>query len=100
MSEEKEMTFLDHLEELRWHVIRSLFAVLIITIISFIFGKWIFNNVVFAPARVDFIFYDWMCMLGKLVGREDTLCITELPFKVQSRQMTGQFTMHITASFV
>jgi sec-independent protein translocase protein TatC len=49
---------------------------------------------------VDFIFYDWMCTLGKVVGAEETLCIKELPFKVQSRYMTGQFTMHITASFV
>jgi sec-independent protein translocase protein TatC len=100
MSEEKEMTFLDHLEELRWHVIRALLAVVVFTIAAFIMAKWIFSNIIFAPASVDFIFYDWMCTLGKVVGAEETLCIKELPFKVQSRYMTGQFTMHITASFV
>lgn len=100
MSEEKEMTFLDHLEELRWHIIRSLFAVIIITIAAFIMAPWIFQHIIFAPARPDFIFYDWMCALGKLVGNEETLCVTEIPFKIQSRYMTGQFTMHITASLV
>jgi sec-independent protein translocase protein TatC len=100
MSEEKEMTFLDHLEELRWHLIRSMFAILIITIGAFITAPWIFDNIIFAVARPDFIFFEWMCQLGKLVGREDTLCVTEIPFKIQSRQMMGQFTMHITASLV
>ncbi|HRJ30768.1 MAG TPA: twin-arginine translocase subunit TatC [Cyclobacteriaceae bacterium] len=98
MAEEKEMTFLDHLEELRWHIIRSLFAVVIFTIVAFIYGPWIFENIVFAVAKPDFIFFDWMCSLGKLVGYEETLCVQEIPFKIQSRQMTGQFTMHISSS--
>lgn len=100
MSEEKEMTFLDHLEELRWHIIRSVFAILIFTIAAFVMAPWVFNNIIFAPARPDFIFYDWMCSLGKLTGNEETLCVKEIPFKIQSRYMTGQFMMHITASLV
>ncbi len=98
MAEEKEMTFLDHLEELRWHIIRSLLAVVVCTIVAFIYGKWIFDHVVFAVAQPDFIFFDWMCSLGKLVGYTETLCVDEIPFKIQSRQMTGQFTMHIASS--
>jgi len=98
MAEEKEMTFLDHLEELRWHLIRSLFAVVILTIVAFIYAPWLFQNVIFAVTRPDFIFFDWMCELGKLVGSEETMCISEIPFTIQSRQMTGQFAMHISAS--
>ncbi|MBX2944389.1 MAG: twin-arginine translocase subunit TatC [Cyclobacteriaceae bacterium] len=98
MAEEKEMTFLDHLEELRWHIIRSLLVVVVCTIVAFIYGKWIFDHVVFAVAQPDFIFFDWMCSLGKLVGYTETLCVDEIPFKIQSRQMTGQFTMHIASS--
>ncbi len=100
MSEEKEMTFLDHLEELRWHIIRAAFAVLIFTVVAFVLAPWVFNHIVFAPARPDFVFYDWMCSLGKLTGNEETLCVKEIPFKIQSRYMTGQFVMHITASLV
>ncbi|SHH99296.1 sec-independent protein translocase protein TatC [Chryseolinea serpens] len=96
---EKEMSFLDHLEELRWHVIRSLIAVVIFTIVAFVLAPWIFQNIVFAPARVDFATFKWLCKLGDLIGHE-ALCVKEIPFKVQSRFMTGQFTMHIMASFI
>jgi sec-independent protein translocase protein TatC len=96
---EKEMSFLDHLEELRWHVIRSLIAVVIFTIAAFILAPWIFQNIVFAPARVDFATFKWLCRLGDTIGYEG-LCVKEIPFKVQSRFMTGQFTMHIMASFI
>jgi len=100
MSEEKEMTFLDHLEELRWHFIRALLAVIILTVVSFIYVPWIFDNIIFAPAKLDFITFKYMCQLGDLVGMKDALCVTDLPFKVQSRNMTGQFMMSLTASFV
>lgn len=100
MSEEKEMTFLDHLEELRWHVIRAFLSILVFSIAAFVFIEWIFDNIIFAPAKVDFIFFKWMCKLGNVTGATESLCVTELPFKVQSRNMTGQFMMSITASFV
>ena len=100
MSSEKEMTFLDHLEELRWHVIRAVLAIVIMMIAAFVYITEIFNYIVFAPAKVDFIFFKWMCKLGDLTGATETLCVTDLPFKVQSRNMTGQFMMSITASFV
>ena len=98
-NEEKEMSFLDHLEELRWHLIRSLIAVIVFTIIAFVSAKWIFENVVFAPARPNFPTFKALCKLGDAIGYEG-LCITDIPFKVQSRNMTGQFTMHIMASFI
>lgn len=98
--EEKEMSFLDHLEELRWHVVRSLFAVFIFTILAFAYGEWIFTNIIFAPGRVDFPTFRWLCQLGQWLGSEDAFCVKDIPFKVQSRLMTGQFTMHITASVV
>jgi sec-independent protein translocase protein TatC len=100
MSEEKEMTFLDHLEELRWHVIRALGAVVVLTFVAFWQIEWIFQNIVFAPAQMNFITFKYMCNLGELTGLQETLCIKELPFIVQSRNMTGQFMMSITGSFV
>lgn len=101
MSGEKEMTFLDHLEELRWHIIRSVLAIIVLMIVAFVYIEDIFNYIVFAPAQIDFVFFKWMCALGELTGAKEALCIVEdLPFKVQSRNMTGQFMMSITASFV
>src|SRR5690606_31949113 len=98
--DEKEMSFLDHLEELRWHVIRSLLAIMVFTIVAFSYGKWIFDHIIFAPGRPDFPTFRWLCKLGQLLGSPDALCIDEIPFELQSRFMTGQFTMHITASVV
>jgi sec-independent protein translocase protein TatC len=99
LNDEKEMSFLDHLEELRWHLIRSLIAIVVFTIVAFVSAKWIFQNVIFAPARPDFPTFKALCKLGDLLGSPD-LCITDIPFQVQSRNMTGQFTMHIMASFI
>lgn len=95
MSEEKEMSFLDHLEELRWHIIRSIMAIMVFTAVSFFFTKWIFTNIIFAPTSVDFFTFRWLCKLGL-----EDLCAKPFPFKIQSRYMTGQFTMQVLSSFV
>lgn len=100
LDEEKEMSFLEHLEELRWHVVRSLGAIVFFMIFAFVNIKWIFNNILFAPGRVDFPTFTWLCNLGHWLGTPEALCVDEIPFKIQSRLMTGQFTMSITASFV
>ena len=94
------MTFLDHLEQLRWHIIRSLVVILAVMIAAFATAPWIFHNIVFAPARPDFITFQWLCKLSHTLGFSDSLCVTSIPFTVQSRFMTGQFTMQLTASFV
>jgi sec-independent protein translocase protein TatC len=98
-NDEKEMSFLDHLEELRWHLIRSLAAAVVFTIIAFVSARWVFENIVFAPARPNFPTFKVLCKIGEAINNE-SLCITDIPFKVQSRNMTGQFTMHIMASFI
>jgi sec-independent protein translocase protein TatC len=100
VEEEKEMSFLDHLEELRWHVVRSVGAIMVFMIAAFFFTPWIFQNIIFAPAHVDFITFKWMCSLGHFTGAEEALCVKEIPFKVQSRYMTGQFTMQFMSAFV
>jgi len=99
-EEEKEMSFLDHLEELRWHVIRALGAIVTCMIAAFIFSREIFDNIIFAPARTDFLTFRALCKLGHAVNYAEALCIDEIPMKIQSRMMTGQFTMALTSSFI
>jgi len=72
----------------------------VLTIAAFFFEKWIFTNIIFAPASLDFPTFKYMCQIGQALHLEDSLCITDLPFRVQSRNMTGQFMMSITAAFV
>lgn len=81
-------------------MIRSMAAILIFTIGAFIKAPWIFHNIIFAPARVDFPTFVWLCNIGRFFGSGDALCVQEIPMKIQSRFMTGQFSMHIISSFV
>lgn len=90
---------MDHLEELRWHVVRSVVAIFVMMIAAFVFTEEIFKYIVFAPGHVDFITFRWLCQLGAATG-VDGLCVTEIPMKIQSRFLMGQFTMQLTASFV
>jgi sec-independent protein translocase protein TatC len=100
MSElEKEMSFLDHLEELRWHLVRSLFSILVFSIIAFIGKDFFFGQIVLGPSRLSFWTYQTLCDLSHTLDSEG-LCIKELPFILQSRQLTAQFTMHVVSSFV
>ncbi len=98
-SDEKEMSFLDHLEELRWHIVRSVFAIMIFMVLAFIFAPWIFDNIVFAPAKPNFWTFQQLCKLAAWLDKP-ALCVTEIPFKIQSRYVTGQFSMQFTAAFV
>jgi sec-independent protein translocase protein TatC len=98
-EEEEGMSFLDHLEALRWHILRAISAVLILTIIAFLAKSIVFGVIILGPSKVDFITYRLFCDLGNFLGVA-ALCIDELPFTLQSREMTSQFSMHMTSSLV
>lgn len=93
------MSFLDHLEELRWHVVRSVAAIFICMILAFVFTGWIFDHIIFAPGKVDFITFQWLCRLGETFGLNG-ICVKEIPMKIQSRFLMGQFSMQLMSSFV
>ena len=94
---EEEMTFLEHLEELRWHLIRSVIAILLLAIGVFLAKDFVWHSIILAPSRLDFWTYQMLCKAAEVL-QSDGLCINDLPFIIQSRKMTGQFTMHITTS--
>src|SRR5512133_3623501 len=96
---EKEMSFLQHLEELRWHIIRSILAVLILMIIAFIFKNVLFNEVILGPKRPDFITNSLLCKLGEYLNTA-ALCINTKPLNLISIKMSGQITTHITVAMV
>jgi sec-independent protein translocase protein TatC len=98
-EEEEVMSFLDHLEQLRWHLLRSVAAVLVFTVAAFLAKSVIFGKVILGPSRVDFITYQTLCKVSNWLNIP-ALCIDVLPFTIQSRQMTGQFSMHLTSSMV
>ena len=101
---EDEMSFLDHLEDLRWHLIRSTLAVLIAATVAFLAKGFIFDILLFGPSHSDFWTYDILCKITNWVGVDGGFCANEMPFTIQSRTMGGQFSAHIwvaiTAGFV
>lgn len=97
---EKEMTFLEHLEEFRWHLIRSVASIFVFAIIAFLSKHFVFHELILGPSRPDFWFYRTACKISHAVTGGDAFCIDQMPFIIQSRKMTGQFGMHVTSSFV
>lgn len=101
---EAEMSFLDHLEDLRWHLIRAVLSIVIIGMVAFLAKDFIFDVIIFGPKSADFVTYRLLCDVAQYVGLQDSFCFDELPFRIQSRTMAGQFSAHIwtsiTAGFV
>jgi sec-independent protein translocase protein TatC len=99
-AEGKEMSFLQHLEELRWTLVRSAIAVVLGMILAFTFSTIIFDQVILAPQRADFITYRVLCQLGQAAGAGDAMCIQDVGFTFQNQTMGGQFMADLLVSFV
>lgn len=96
----KEMSFLEHLEELRWHIIRSLMAIVGLGILLFIFHKWLFREVIFGPTEPDFLSYRFVCSLSEFLGMGDNLCFTPPKFPKIATGFGEAFIISIKVSFV
>jgi len=92
------MSFLDHVEELRWCLIRSIIGILIGAVVAFLARKFIFDTVIFGPIKKDFVTYQFFCKIGRLVGIESEFCDPNFNFILQSREMSDLFSVHIWTS--
>ncbi len=90
-----EMSFLDHLEDLRWHLIRICIAVISVATLAFIFSRFIFKSIIFAPLDMSFPTYDLLCRAATYFGVDTTFCNEEVPMIIQNRTMGGQFSADI-----
>lgn len=92
----KEMSFLDHLEELRWLLVRSTIAILILAIGSFFFSDFIFDNILFGPKNPDFVTYRFFCEVTEFFGFQNSpVCNVKMPFIIQNTDMGGQISFLI-----
>jgi sec-independent protein translocase protein TatC len=98
-SPEKEMSFWEHLEELRWHLVRAVAVLLALAIAAFVMRSFIFDVIILAPKNPDFISYRALCALGKWLST-DALCIGAEPLEIINIQMSGQFLVHIYVSMM
>jgi sec-independent protein translocase protein TatC len=87
-----EMSFVDHLEALRWHIVRSALAIVVVGIIIFIKIDWIFAKIIMGPIRSDFVSYVGLCNLGKALHIGDALCLQSVKgLKLQTTEFGSQF---------
>lgn len=96
---ENEMSFLEHLEELRWHIIRSIVAIFVFMIIAFIFKGYLFDKIILAPKNPEFITNRLFCELGQLLNTS-ALCINTKHLNLINIKMSGQLTTHIAVAMV
>lgn len=97
---EKEMSFLDHLEELRWHILRSLASIFIVGIGLFLLKDWLFDKVIFGPTHGDFLTFRVFCGISEGLGLGDALCLTPPEFRKLAVGFGETFTIHLKVSFV
>jgi sec-independent protein translocase protein TatC len=100
MANEENLTFLEHLEALRWHLVRSTIAVVVMAILLFGYNDFVFNNIIFASRNTNFITYRALCHLSHYLHLDQALCITNSNFELINTNLAGQFTMHIWVSIV
>jgi sec-independent protein translocase protein TatC len=99
-EEEAEMTFFDHIEELRWHLVRSIIAWLVAAILIFVYIDWIYDNVILAPANEKFITYGSLCRLGHWLHIGDSFCMPPVKIDFQVTTVNGTFTSAITIAMI
>lgn len=99
-SDKAEMSFLDHLEVLRWHLVRSAIAVLLFMSLAFVFKGFVFDKIILAPQSSDFLTYRLFCDLSHWLDLGDKLCFEDISFSLINIAMSGQFTTHILVSAI
>lgn len=97
---EAEMSFFDHLEVLRWHLIRSAIAILLFTVLAFSYYDFIFGEIIMGPKSPDFWTYRMMCNLTDQFNLGAGFCIKEIPFNIINTEMAGQFTLQMNSSLL
>lgn len=94
------MSFIDHLEVLRWHIVRAAIALVIAAIGIFIFIDWIFDNIIYAPAREDFFTYGALCNFGHKLHLGQALCMPPVKIPLLINTVGGSFTSAINICFM
>lgn len=98
-TKEKEMSFWEHLEELRWHIVRSVAAIFILAIIAFLNRNIIFDIIILAPKDSQFITNQLLCRASELLNLP-SLCIENLNIQIINIKMSGQFMIHMYISLI
>jgi sec-independent protein translocase protein TatC len=89
------MSFLEHLEELRWHLVRISLAIFILATVVFLYKSFFIDTVLLGPRSPVFPTYQWFCSLTRTLGVPEVFCFSEPTFELLNTKMAGQFATHI-----
>ncbi len=99
-TEQTEMSFMDHLEALRWHIMRSVLVWLAAAIAIFVFRDWVYDAVILGPTNAKFVTYGALCRFGQWLGVGSSLCMPPVKIDLQITEMNGTFTSALNISMV
>ncbi len=99
-TEEAEMPFLDHIEVLRWHIVRSVIALGVVTAVMFANKSFIFDTLIFGPTQQDFLTYRALCWVSDRIALGKALCIEAFNFRFINIELAAQFMVHIKMSIL
>ena len=101
------MSFFEHLEALRWHLIRASLAVVVFAVTAYAFYNEIWDNIIIAPTHPDFWAYRMMCDMGELFEKlipawfsAKDFCVQSIHVNLINTEMAGQFTLKINSSLM
>ena len=95
-----EMSFLDHLEALRWHIVRSAAVIFTAAIVLFCYKEFLFDAILLAPKNPNFPTYRALCRLSEYFNLGADLCVTKIDFALISTDLSSQFSTHMWSAFV
>lgn len=99
-SSKAEMSFVDHLEALRWHIIRCVIVILVLAVVIFLNIQWVFDNVIAGPINPDFVSYKSLCDFSHWAHLGEALCLPPVKVEMQTTTFGGQFLSSFTIAFV
>lgn len=98
VNDEKEMTFGEHLEELRKILMRVVIIFVILFIVMFaVSNVWL--KILMGPQNADFPTYRFLAWVGELIG-SDALKISPDNFELINTRMAGQFLLDMKCAFI
>jgi len=97
---EAEMSFFDHLDVLRGHLVRASIAIVVFTVLAFSYYDFIFDEIIMGPGRTDFWTYRMMCAAVEKFNLGADFCVTKLNFEIINTELGGQFTLQLNSSLM
>ena len=94
-----EMSFFEHIEELRRHILRSALAIVVVGTLCFIYADFIFNKIIFGPRNADFLTYQFLCKVSNMSGLGDKFCFQPVKFTIITRQLGEVLMQQFYVSF-